>query len=251
MGAKPKKTGTAARVPAKQKQAPARRVPARRDARKAAGSAAQSTVEGYVAGLSGDLAEVAVRLRMLVMGAAPSAVESIKWGQPVYEDNGPFCYFKAGTGHITFGFWRGADLEDPDERLESGDDRMKHVVLRSADEIDDQQVGRWVRQAVDLNWRHGSPTRLASQESAAVDVADERGADGREGGDGEAGSRPATVPWAPSTGSGDEIEVDVDLDDDGDDARYGDGARDTERTQPIETVVDDDSFEPAWKDDER
>ncbi|HKE16503.1 MAG TPA: DUF1801 domain-containing protein [Kofleriaceae bacterium] len=251
MGAKPKKTGTAARVPAKQKRTPARRVPARR----AASSAAHGSVDGYVAGLSGDVAEIAERLRHLVMGAAPSAVESIKWGQPVYEDNGPFCYFKAGAGHITFGFWRGTELEDPDERLESGDDRMKHVVLRSVEDIDDGMVGRWVRQAVDLNWRLGSPTRLASQETeaaAAVALPDEPVGD--EGGDDvQVGSRAETKAWSPATRSGDDIEVDVDLDleeEDGD-ARFGDGARDGETTQPIETVVDDDSFEPAWKDGER
>jgi hypothetical protein len=255
MGAKPKNTGTAARVPAKQKQAPARRVPARRAARKAASSAAQSSIDGYVAGLSGDMAAVAERLRLLVMGAAPSAVESIKWGQPVYEDNGPFCYFKAGADHITFGFWRGTELEDPDQRLESGDDRMKHVVLRSVEDIDDGTVGRWVRQAVDLNWRFGSPTRLASQETEVVAVlpTDETGGD--DGGDEvEVGSRrPDTTVWSPAPRSGDEVEVDVDLEleeEDGD-ARFGDGARDGEATQPIETVVDDDSFEPAWKDGER
>lgn len=237
MGAKPKKTGSAARVPAKKTRAPARRVPVRRAASKGGRTGSrETTVDAYVAGLNEPLAEVAVRLRHLVMGAAPSATESIKWGQPVYEDNGPFCYFKANSGHITFGFWRGTELDDPDDRLQGDGDRMKHVALRSIDDVDDEAIGRWVRQAVDLNWRYGSPTRKGSQAEAA------------EGGEEEAVTRPVEPvrDWQPAA----DDAVDVDLDDD--DARYGGGTPPrVESTQPLETLVDDDSFQPTWKDEER
>ncbi len=245
MGAKPKQTGSAARVPAKKTRAPARRVPTRRAASKGGRTGSgETTVDAYVAGLSGQLAEVALRLRHLVMGAAPSATEAIKWGQPVYEDNGPFCYFKANTGHITFGFWRGTELDDPDERLEGDGDRMKHIALRSLDDVDDDAIGRWVRQAVDLNWRLGSPTRRGSQAEVAGAA--------EEGGDEEAQTRPVEPvrDWQPP---GDDAAVDVDLEgDDGDSARYGGGTPPrVETTQPLETLVDDDSFQPAWKDEER
>ena len=48
----------------------------------------------------------------------------------------------------------------------------------------------------------------------------------------------------------DAVEVDVE---DGDDARYSDATppRRIEATQPLETLVDDDSFQPIWKDDDR
>jgi hypothetical protein len=248
MGAKPKKTGSAARVPAKKTRAPARRVPVRRASTKGGRSGVrETTVDAYVAALSGPLAEVAVRLRHLVMGAAPSAAESIKWGQPVYEDNGPFCYFKANTGHITFGFWRGTELDDPDERLQGDGDRMKHLALRSIDDVDDEAIGRWVRQAVDLNWRLGSPTRMGSQAEAAeapvaVEVADRGGE--------EAATRPIEPVGQWQRPGDDAVDVDVD---DADDARYSDATptRRIEATQPLETLVDDDSFQPVWKDDDR
>ncbi len=118
MGAKPKKTGSAAKVPAKKKRAPARRVPARKAASKTGRSAREQTVEAYVGALDDELAEAARRLREVIASAAPSATESIKWGQPVYEDSGPFCYFKVSGEHITVGFWRGSELDDPDGRLE-------------------------------------------------------------------------------------------------------------------------------------
>ncbi len=173
MGAKPKKTrSVAAKGAAKAKKAPAKRTPAKRTpARKATTSAAKkavrkpsgaraagTTVDAYVAGLRGWQKDAATRLRDVIRAAAPDATESIKWGQPVYEDNGPVCYFKANTEHITFGFWRGTELDDLEWRLEGEGDRMKHLSLRSADEVTEESLAGFVRQAVDLNRRLGSPT---------------------------------------------------------------------------------------------
>jgi hypothetical protein len=247
MGAKPKKTGTAARVPAT-KRTPARRVPTRKAAGKSRRATTRDqTVDGYIAGLSGGLAEVAERLRDLVRGVAPSATESIKWGQPVYEQNGPVCYLKAGADSVTFGFWRGAELDDPDQRLESDDERMKHLELRSVDDIDEAAIGSWVRQAIDLNWRYGNPTQPGSQAIQGT-------------GEEDAGAEPAGSPGSdekwPHSGEDVVVDIDVDEGDERDDARYS-GAHDEttprpiESVQPIESVVDDDSFEPAWKDSDR
>lgn len=162
MGAKPKQTRSAARTSAA-KRTPARRVPARKTASKAAPRAGKS-VEAYVAGLEGWQAEAAQRLRDVVRSAAPSLAESIKWGQPVYEDNGPVCYFRSNTDHLTFGFWRGTELDDPELRLEGEGDRMKHVKIRSADEVSGEALAAWVRQGVDLNRRYGNPTSKERKE---------------------------------------------------------------------------------------
>jgi hypothetical protein len=176
MGAKPKKTGSAAKVPAKKKRPPARRVPARRAATQSGRTAREQTVEAYLAGMTGELGDAAAILRQLVLDAAPTASESIKWGQPVYEENGPFCYFKVNTDHITFGFWRGTEIDDPENRLEGEGDRMKHVKLRGPDDLVEDAIADWVRQAVDLNRQQGDPTRrgaravTADEESAAEEV---------------------------------------------------------------------------------
>ena len=227
MGAKPKKTGSAARVPAKKKPAPARRVPARKASSKAGRKARPMTVDGYVAGLSGDLAAAARRLRQVVLSAAPSATEAFKWGQPVYEDNGPFCYFKASQDHITFGFWRGTELDDQAGRLEGDGDRMKHLKIRGSDEVDDSLIAEWVGQAVDLNRRLGNPTRrAATQRGVPAEPAVDEGwqAQGEDHGEAQ------------------EIEP-----------------HQIESVQSIESAVepgadrfqDDDSFGSPWKDSER
>ena len=228
MGAKPKTTGSAAKVPAKKKRPPARRVPARKAASKAGRTAREKTVEAYVAGLDSELAAAARRLRELILSAAPSATESIKWGQPVYEDNGPFCFIKASADHITLGFWRGTEIEDRDGRLEGDSDRMKHIKIHAADDVDEELLSDWIRQAIDLNRRLGNPTRQAARSKGGSE----------------------SPPWAARSES--------------DDGEYGEAAEEIEpaqieSVQSIETTVepgsdrfqDDDSFGSSWKDSER
>jgi len=71
------------------------------------------TVDEYIAGLDGWRADAVTQLREIVREAAPEASEAVKWAQPVYESNGPFCYIKAFKNHVNIGFWRGVDLDDP------------------------------------------------------------------------------------------------------------------------------------------
>lgn len=165
MGAKPKQTRSAART-AGAKRAPARRVPARKTARKSmkAGSGAGKTVDAYVAALDGWQREAAERLREVIRSAAPSLAEAIKWGQPVYEDNGPVCYFRSSADHLTFGFWRGTELSDPDGRLEGEGDRMKHLKIHGAEDVRAEALADFIRQGVELNRELGSPTRKGAAE---------------------------------------------------------------------------------------
>jgi hypothetical protein len=162
MGAKPKQTKSVAKTVAK--RTPARRVPARKTAgvTKSVKTGSGKTVDAYVGRLEGWQAEAAERLRQVVREVAPSLTESIKWGQPVYEDNGPVCYFRGNADHLTFGFWRGTELDDPDFRLEGEGDRMKHIKIHAADEVSEELLGGWIRQAIELNQRLGNPTAAKS-----------------------------------------------------------------------------------------
>jgi hypothetical protein len=102
----------------------------------------------------------AVVRKLLAMAGkiAPKASVAIKWGQPVIEENGPVAFIKVAKQHVTFGFWRSADLTDAKGVLEGGD-RMKHVKIRSEDGFDERTLSTLLRRAVSLNREHGDPTR--------------------------------------------------------------------------------------------
>jgi hypothetical protein len=117
------------------------------------------TVDEYVNGLRPEQAEIVAALRDLVRGAAPKATESIKWAQPVYESDGPVIFIKAHKSHVNIGFWRGAEMDDPEGLLQGDGDRMRHVKIASFKDIHKKALQSFVRQAVRLNAQRGDPTR--------------------------------------------------------------------------------------------
>jgi hypothetical protein len=123
----------------------------------------KKTVDGYIHGLSGWQAEVVAAIRKLVREAAPEAKESIKWAQPVYESNGPFCFIRAFKSHVNFGFWRGAEIPDPHGLLQGEGEKMKHVKLTSLQDLAPQAFQDLVRAAVRLNQTKGDPTKSATK----------------------------------------------------------------------------------------
>lgn len=160
--AAPRKTSSSTKSPKTDDEAP--------PAKKSAGMSARMTakvsplrgtaVADYIATkMSGWQAEVAREIVELFATAAPESSAAIKWGQPVFEFNGPVAYMRSAKAHLTFGFWRGADLEDPAGVLEGDGDRMKHVKIVDRAGFDRAQAERWIRHAVRLNRELGNPAR--------------------------------------------------------------------------------------------
>lgn len=119
----------------------------------------ERTVEGYIEGLEGWQRETMARLRKIIVKAAPSATEAVKWSQPVFESNGPFAYLKEHSKTVNFGFWRGVDISDPKGVLEGSGEKMRHVKLSGPDDIDEKLFADFVVQAVALNESKGDPTK--------------------------------------------------------------------------------------------
>ncbi len=88
---------------------------------------------------------------------SPTSTVAIKWRMPVFESNGPFAFVRAAKAHVSFGFWRGAQIDAPVASFERAA-RMGHFKIRSADELDDEAVRVMVKSAVKLNAELGPPT---------------------------------------------------------------------------------------------
>jgi hypothetical protein len=107
---------------------------------------------------SGWQTDVTRRILAVIQRAAPKATCSIKWGQPVFEQVGPFAFIKPAKGHLSVGFWRGSEIVDPKGILERGD-RMGHFKLRGPGELDERALAIMVADAVRLNEERGNPAR--------------------------------------------------------------------------------------------
>jgi hypothetical protein len=118
-----------------------------------------ANVDDWAKKLSGWQADALKIIRALVTRHAPQSTLVMKWGQPVWEQNGPFAWLRPAAKHVSFGFWRGAEMNDPDGHLEGDGDRMRHLKVTSADDLATLPIEGFVQQAIALNGSKGDPTK--------------------------------------------------------------------------------------------
>jgi hypothetical protein len=87
-------------------------------------------------------------VKQLVKRIAPKSRETLNsWGVPTFEDKGPFCIYMVGKHHVTLGFHSGALLEDPAGILEGTGKNIRHVKLRSKEDLEQPAVAELIRAA--------------------------------------------------------------------------------------------------------
>ncbi|MDB4935319.1 MAG: hypothetical protein JWP87_2291 [Labilithrix sp.] len=118
-----------------------------------------TNVDDWAKKLTGWQADALKIIRALVSRHAPDSTLVMKWGQPVWEHNGPFAWLRPAAKHVSFGFWRGAEMNDPDGHLEGDGDRMRHLKVTSPKDLDSLPIEGFVKQAVALNGSKGDPTK--------------------------------------------------------------------------------------------
>ncbi len=119
-----------------------------------------STVDEYISIQDPWKKKVLTMLREIVKKNASTSKESLKWAQPVYEnDDGPFCFMRAHKNHVNIGFWRGAKMDDPHHLLQGDGVKMRHIKITQDTKIDETKIGEFIQQAVKLNQQFGNPTR--------------------------------------------------------------------------------------------
>jgi hypothetical protein len=116
------------------------------------GKSAKEWIDLYVDTKPAELRDVAEKLRKLMKKTVTSAKESVNsWKIPTYECNGPMCFFMVGKYHVTLGFLRGTSLPDPAGLLEGTGKNLRHVKLRTAEDLQEPAVRKLIAAAARLN----------------------------------------------------------------------------------------------------
>jgi len=90
----------------------------------------------YVRDENPELRKVVRGLRSFVKGTVPGVRETVNaWGIPTFEARDPFCFYMVGKNHVTFGFHFGNSLEDPEGLLEGTGKNIRHVKLRTVEDL--------------------------------------------------------------------------------------------------------------------
>ena len=113
--------------------------------------AKHATIDEYIAAIPEPLREVAERAREVVDAELEGATSTIRWSHPTWSiGKAPVCYLRTASRHLTFGFWRGASIDDRSGCLETSGEVMAHAKLREPGDVDRALFADWLRQAREL-----------------------------------------------------------------------------------------------------
>jgi hypothetical protein len=97
---------------------------------------------------SRELAAIAKPWFEVMRGCGDDVRELLHDGHPtVCVDDAAFAYVNAFSAHVNVGFFRGAELEDPQGLLQGTGRLMRHVKLRPGEKVDASALRGLIRAA--------------------------------------------------------------------------------------------------------
>lgn len=109
-------------------------------------------IDEYLATLPEWSAGLCTRLRILILKSSPEIVEDWKWG-PNYYYKGMVCGYAAFKQHVSFVFFQGALLKDPEKILQQnpGNLHNRHIKFSEGDKINAKILTAYIREAMKNN----------------------------------------------------------------------------------------------------
>ena len=108
-------------------------------------------VQAYIAAMPGWKRDVGRRLDSLIERTVPNVRKAVRWNTPFYgvQGKGWFLGFHCITKYVKVAFFRGASLR-PMPPVESKQKEVRYFHIHDGDEIDEELVASWIRQASEL-----------------------------------------------------------------------------------------------------
>ena len=108
-------------------------------------------VQAYLAAMPGWKREVGRRLDALIVRTMPGVRKAVRWNSPFYgvEGRGWFLGVHCMTKYVKVAFFKGTSLR-PVPPVESKHQEVRYFHVHEGDELDEELVARWIRQASEL-----------------------------------------------------------------------------------------------------
>lgn len=103
-------------------------------------------VTEYIGNATEEQIVILKALRKLIHDTVDNISEEIKWGFPVFSQTKDFAYLRYAKKHITIGFYNIDKIQDPDNLLEGEGNTLKHIKIKSKDEIDSKIISQWLKE---------------------------------------------------------------------------------------------------------
>jgi hypothetical protein len=108
-------------------------------------------VQAYLDAMPGWKGRIGRHLDALILDEVPDATQAVRWNSPFYgiEGNGWFFSMHCMTKYVKVTWLNGAQL-DPHPPEQSKHPSVRYSNIHEGDEMDDDQLRRWIRQAAAL-----------------------------------------------------------------------------------------------------
>ena len=108
-------------------------------------------IDEYVESLTDWKKDVAEELREVISNASRELTEEVKWGFPCYTADGKcVCGFMAMKDSVNFVLYQGANLDDPSGLIEGTGKSMRHVKLRSLQDLRRPAFTKFIKESIRL-----------------------------------------------------------------------------------------------------
>lgn len=92
--------------------------------------------------------EIMETIRQLIHESVPGVTEEFKWSRPVFKSDKDFAYLKTAKAYVTLGFFNFQKLNDPKNLLEGTGKDMRHIKLKSINDVDKKLLIEWFKASV-------------------------------------------------------------------------------------------------------
>jgi hypothetical protein len=108
----------------------------------------EAPVKAYIAAMPGWKRDAGRRLDALITRTVPEVRKGVRWNSPFYgiEGQGWFLAFHCFTKYIKITFLKGTSLRPPPP-VASKDPNTRYFHIHENDEVDEEQLADWIRQA--------------------------------------------------------------------------------------------------------
>jgi hypothetical protein len=105
-------------------------------------------VQAYIAAMPGWKRDLGRRLDALVERTVPDVRKAVRWNSPFYgiEGQGWFLNFHCFTKYVKVAFFRGASLRPLPPGASKQED-VRYLDIHEGDQLDEELVASWIRQA--------------------------------------------------------------------------------------------------------
>lgn len=108
-------------------------------------------VQAYIKAMPGWKSEAGRKLDALITRTVPDVQKAVRWNSPFYgmDGQGWFLSYHCFTKYIKICFIKGAEIT-PLPPVESKDKDARYFHIYEGDELDEEQLASWIKQASEL-----------------------------------------------------------------------------------------------------